>query len=272
VLAALSLTSVVVAGCGADSGTQDHESQDPGARLAATVQAEVSASTEEVTSTTALASMTARGALPPSLIGREWSRLPTRQKVVALTFDCGSNAAGVPSILSTLKRTGATATFFMCGKWAESFAGHARSIAARYPVGNHTYSHPHLTRLSASAIRREVRLGAAAIRNVTGKNPKPLFRFPYGDRDEPTIRVVNNLGYGAIGWTVDTLGWKGRRGGQTTASVVRRVLDAARPGAIVLMHVGAAPDGSTLDASALPRVIKELRARGYRFVTVAQYV
>jgi peptidoglycan/xylan/chitin deacetylase (PgdA/CDA1 family) len=256
-----------VSGCGADSPDQEVVP-----RAASTVEASFSTPPEVAEATAQGASTVSTEALPPSLVGREWSRLPTRQKVVALTFDCGSNAAGVPSILSTLKGTGATATFFMCGKWAETFPGRARSIAARYPVGNHTYSHPHLTRLSASAIRREVRLGAAAIRNVTGKDPKPLFRFPYGDRDERTIRIVNNLGYGAIGWTVDTLGWKGRAGGQTTASVVRRVLDGVRPGAILLMHVGAAPDGSTLDARALPQIIKELRERGYRFVTVAQYV
>jgi peptidoglycan/xylan/chitin deacetylase (PgdA/CDA1 family) len=214
----------------------------------------------------------AAAALPPSLVGKEWTRLPTTKKVVALTFDCGSNMAGVRSILSTLKARGANATFFMCGRFAETFPGLARSIAASYPVGNHTYSHPYLTRMSAAAVRREVRLGAAAIRRVTGREPRPLFRFPYGDRDARTIGIVNRLGYGAIGWTVDTLGWKGRSGGQTAKSVLRRVLDGLRPGAIVLMHVGAAPDGTTLDADALPRVIAALRHRGYRLVTVSAYV
>jgi peptidoglycan/xylan/chitin deacetylase (PgdA/CDA1 family) len=214
----------------------------------------------------------AAAALPPSLVGTEWTRLPTRKKVVALTFDCGSNAGGVDSILKTLKAKRAAATFFLCGRWAEGFPARARRIATRYPVGNHTYSHPHLTQLSDAAVRAEVRRGAAAIRSVTGADPRPLFRFPYGDRDARRIRVVNGLGYGAIGWTVDTLGWKGREGGQSTSSIVARVLGALRPGAIVLMHVGAAPDGSTLDAAALPRLIDRLRARGYRLVTLAPYV
>jgi peptidoglycan/xylan/chitin deacetylase (PgdA/CDA1 family) len=210
--------------------------------------------------------------LPPSLVGTEWTRLPTTKKVVALTFDCGSNAEGVDSILATLRAKGARATFFMCGRWAETYPARARRIAARFPVGNHTYSHPHLTVLSDVAVRRQVRRGEAAILRITGRDPRPLFRFPFGDRDQRRIRIVNDLGYGAIGWTIDTLGWKGRAGGQSSSTVVARVLAGLRPGAIVLMHVGAAPDGTTLDAAALPRLIDRIRARGYRLVTVAAYV
>ena len=72
-------------------------------------------------------------------------------------------------------------------------------------------------------------------------------------------------------WSVDSLGWKGTSGGMTTAKVRDRVLAAARPGMIVLMHVGANPDdGTTLDAAALPSVIAGLRAKGYTFVSLPQ--
>jgi len=99
-----------------------------------------------------------------------------------------------------------------------------------------------------------------------------VFRFPYGARDARTIALVNDLGYGSIRWTVDTLGWKGVEGEQTVESVRARVLSALRPGAIILMHVGAAPDGSTLDADALPSIIASIRARRYRLVDVAAFV
>jgi peptidoglycan/xylan/chitin deacetylase (PgdA/CDA1 family) len=214
----------------------------------------------------------ARAAIPPSLVGGEWSRLPTASKVVALTFDCGGNAAGVSSILSTLRKTGATGTFFMTGRFVEAFPTRARVIAARYPVGNHTYSHPHLTSLSAAAVVEEVRRAGAVIRRIVRKDPRPLFRFPYGDRDARTIGLVNSLGYGVIGWTVDTLGWEGRSAGQTPTSVVRRVREALRPGAIVLMHAGAAPDGSMLDADALPALVVAIRKRGYDLVAVRPFV
>jgi peptidoglycan/xylan/chitin deacetylase (PgdA/CDA1 family) len=214
----------------------------------------------------------AAAALPPSLAGGEWAVLPTSRKVVALTFDCGGSAGGVASILSTLARTDATATFFLTGRFAEVYPARARRIAARYPVGNHSYSHPDLTALSTVAVVDQVRRGAQAIRRNARRDPRPLFRFPFGARDSRTIGIVNGLGYGAIGWTVDTLGWKGRSDGQSAGSVVSRVLAALRPGAIVLMHAGAALDGSTLDADALPRIVAAVRARGYRLVTVRQYV
>jgi hypothetical protein len=70
-----------------------------------------------------------------------------------------------------------------------------------------------------------------------------------------------------VRWTVDTLGWEGKKV-ITAAGIVKRVLGNLKPGEIVLMHCGSAPDGSTLDAHALPTVIKDLEARGYAFVTL----
>ena len=72
-----------------------------------------------------------------------------------------------------------------------------------------------------------------------------------------------------VRWTVDTLGWEGTAGHINAAVVTARVLAALRPGEIVLMHVGSNPeDHSTFDADALPKVISELRARGYSFATL----
>jgi peptidoglycan/xylan/chitin deacetylase (PgdA/CDA1 family) len=82
------------------------------------------------------------------------------------------------------------------------------------------------------------------------------------------IRLVNDMGYGAFRWTVDTLGWQGRTAGRTTASVQARVLDALRPGEIVLMHCGSAEDASPLDADALHGMIRAIKERGYGFTTL----
>lgn len=208
-------------------------------------------------------------ALPASLRGAEWSQIPTTQKVVALTFDAGANADGVPSILRTLQATNTPATFFLTGRWTENHPGLARDIATRYPIGNHSVTHPNVTSLSDTGLRAEVTDAEAVIQRLTGHSTRPWFRFPYGDRDARTIRLVNELGYGSIRWTVDTLGWKGTSGGMTATAVVGRVVDTARPGQIVLLHVGSHPtDRSTLDADALPDIIEQLRAKGYRFVTL----
>ena len=209
---------------------------------------------------------------PPALqrwYGREWDRLPTRRRIVALTFDAGGDAAGVPSILATLHQERVPATFFLTGNWTAHFPVQAKAIAAAARIGDHSQTHPHFTELSTTQIRSELRSSAQVIRRVCDVDPAPLFRFPYGDRDERTIDAVNGAGYLAIGWTVDTLGWQGSAAGITVTTIVARVLAAAQPGEIVLMHVGANPDDrSTLDAAALPSVIARLRARGYTFVTL----
>jgi peptidoglycan/xylan/chitin deacetylase (PgdA/CDA1 family) len=204
---------------------------------------------------------------------QEVDRLPTHRKLVALTFDGGGDtASGTGLILKTLRRRRVPATFFLAGRWIRLHPALARAIARRYPIGDHTFDHADQTGLSSAQVRSDVRRGAWWIRIKTGRNPRPLFRFPYGARDARTIGVVNSMGYVSVRWSVDTWGWMGRSEGQSVGSVVRRVADHLEPGAIVLMHVGVARDGSLLDAAALPRVISLVRARGYRFVTLDRFV
>ena len=211
--------------------------------------------------------------IPSRLLGRDLTTLGTDRKVVALTFDAGSGNEAVASILRTLEAQHVPGSFFLTGQFVDDFPSSARAIAARYPVGNHTYRHPDLTTLSSSSVRSELRTAAARIKAVTGQDPRPWFRFPFGAVDARTISVVNAECYVPFRWTVDTLGWKGTSGGQSVTSVVSRVVAAAQPGEIVLMHVGAHPtDHSTLDADALPRVISALRARGYTFTTLAAVI
>ncbi len=192
--------------------------------------------------------------------------------MVALTFDAGADNAGAPKILTVLAHAGVPATFFMTGRWAELYPQWARRIAARYPIGNHTFDHQNLLGLTGQAVHGEIVRAAAAIDRATGHAPVRLFRFPYGSSSASTLTLVNRLGYTAVGWTVDTLGWEGTSMGQSVASVYSRAIDHLQPGEIILMHVGANPtDHSTLDADALPRIIKTIRSRGYQFVTLPRY-
>jgi peptidoglycan-N-acetylglucosamine deacetylase len=227
------------------------------------------------TSTTAPATGRTTTAVPPgppfpeSLRGQDISRLPTDRKIVALTFDAGANAAGLPSILRTLADQRVRATFFLTGTFAQTDPGHVQAIlAAGHRVGNHSMTHPYLTRLPDNEIAGEL-TRAEQVLMRTGADPRPLFRFPYGDRDARTIAAVNSQGYAAVRWTVDTLGWQGTTGGGSAQRVVQRTIEALQPGEIVLMHIGSHPDDrSTLDAEALPDVIAAVRARGYEFVSL----
>ncbi len=210
------------------------------------------------------------GPITGPLAGKDWTYIPTTRRVVALTFDAGANADAVPSILATLRREGVPATFFLTGNFVRDFPAAARSIAAAgFRIGDHSITHPYLTQLSDAAVRQEILGGAQQILSVTGENPAPLFRFPFGDANARTIAIANQAGYVPVRWTVDTLGWEGTAGHISASVVVSRVLAAARPGEIVLMHVGSNPDDhTTFDADALPQVISGLRAQGYSFVTL----
>jgi peptidoglycan/xylan/chitin deacetylase (PgdA/CDA1 family) len=203
----------------------------------------------------------------------ELERIPTQRKLVALTFDGGgATATGTRLILGTVGGRHVPATFFVSGQWIRLHPALAREIGRRYPVGNHTYAHQDLRGRSDAALRAEIRLGAYWIRKVAHRDPRPLFRFPYGARDARTVAVVNSLGYTSVRWSVDTWGWMGPTEGQSVGTVVHRFEQRLRPGAIVLMHLGAARDGSLLDARALPRVISVARRRGYRFVPLDRWV
>jgi peptidoglycan/xylan/chitin deacetylase (PgdA/CDA1 family) len=215
------------------------------------------------------------GAAPPQepfparLRNQDMPTIPGAGRVVALTFDAGANAAGLPKILSTLSARRITGTFFLTGNWAEANpAGVSQVVAAGHRLANHSMTHPGFTGLSDGQITQQVRAAEQAIL-AAGGDPRPLFRFPFGERDARTITAVNSLGYVAIRWTVDTWGWKGTTGGVTAQIVVDRTLARLQDGEIVLMHVGSNPDdGTTLDADALPQIIDRISAAGYGFITL----
>ena len=273
----LALAAAIATGLAACGGTQPGRQATPAASPpTASSPARPSPSPPATSPATSPAGPATSAAAPGTrpvtgwLAGKDWTVIPTSRHVVALTFDAGANADAVPSVLATLRREGVPATFFLTGDFVRDFPGAARSIAAAGSrIGDHTVSHPYLTRLGDAAVRQEILGAARQITAVTGKSPLPLFRFPFGDADARTIAIANQAGYVPVRWTVDTLGWEGTAGRITASVVASRVLGAARPGEIVLMHVGSNPDDhTTLDADALPQVISGLRAQGYSFVTL----
>ena len=206
---------------------------------------------------------------PAALAGRDLEVIPGAGAVVALTFDAGANSAGLPSILQTLAATRVRGTFFLTGNWAAANPAQVAAIVAGgHRLGNHSMTHPGFTVLPDAAIGQQLSGAEQAIRSGGG-DPRPLFRFPFGERDARTIATVNAYGYLPVRWTVDTLGWKGSSGGITAQIVADRVLAGLRPGEIVLMHIGSNPDdGTTLDADALPGMIQRIRQAGYGFTTL----
>ena len=193
------------------------------------------------------------------------SRATTSDKVVALTFDFGSDAGNSARILQILADRGVKATFFVTGAAAANNPAVVRSVVTQgHEIGNHSYSHPYFTKLTPTQMADELARANTAIRNASGQAPKPYFRPPYGDYNSAVLQAVGNAGYShTIMWTIDTVDWQG----VSSASIRNKVVSGATPGSIVLMHVGG---GATGTPDALPGMIDGLRSAGYRLVTVSE--
>lgn len=199
------------------------------------------------------------------------SQGPPSPRAVALTFDAGADRGFAPRILRTLERAHIRATFGMTGKWASANKDLLRRIARDHDAFiNHTYDHRSFTGYSTNTAPLtvkertwEITQTARIVHAVTGRQIKPYFRPPYGDYDQATLQLLSRLGYHyMVMWTLDSLGWEHL----PSRAILQRCLTDVKPGTILLMHVGS----QSQDAFALPALIKDLKRRGYHFVTVPQ--
>ena len=188
---------------------------------------------------------------------------------VALTFDTEfpgrPTQAGVEErILAALAEAGAVGTFFVQGRWARANPDQARAIAASgHLIGNHSNYHAPLSGLEDELLRHDIRTAEETIRTVTGADPRPLFRCPFGaGQDDPRVlAALEELGYRHVGWDVDPRDWEE---GRTPGELQRLVLDRLREpeaDAIVLLH-----GWPRATAAALPALLEALKARGAEFV------
>ena len=201
------------------------------------------------------------------LFGRALSRIESKRKVVALTFDDGPNPEATPLILDVLAEKGVRATFFVLGSHAERWPDLVRRIAHEgHQLGNHGYFHRKLQFRSPFYVARDIRLGIRAIRRAGGPAPR-FFRAPHGFRSPWTTPIASSYGERTVGWSLGV--WDSDRPG--VDEIVRRTLEGVRPGSIVLLHDGDGynPDGDRLQtAAALPEIIDELKKQGYEFATL----
>ncbi len=186
----------------------------------------------------------------------------TRHRAIALTFDDGPSPY-TPQIVAALVRMHATATFFVVGQQLTYFsAGLRDEVAHGFEVGDHTTNHAMLSVLGAGGQRAQIAGDASAIER-RGAPAVQLFRPPYGVYNATTLTILHRLHMLLVTWSVDPGDW--RRPG--SVAIMRAVLRAARPGAIVIMHDGGGDRSQTV--AALPRIIRGLRRMHYDLVTVA---
>ena len=217
---------------------------------------------------------------------------------VALTFDGGSDAGESGLILDVLEQRGVTATFFLTGDYISHNPALVQRIAAAgHEVGNHTWSHPHLTTwdsshrhhtiegLDRTIVQEELNLTAQAYQAATGRPMAALWRAPFGEVNDDLIDWAAAAGWQHVGWTrddrggrhtLDSLDWVAERSSRnylTSEQIAARILSfgaggAGLNGGIVLMHLSARRDDP--EVTRLGALIAALLADGYRLVTVTE--
>lgn len=179
-----------------------------------------------------------------------------------LTFDDGPDPKWTPQILKVLRERSIKATFFVLGQKVERYPEIARAIAAEgHEIGLHGYVHIHPWLTSPLKFRLDMKRAQKAL-NKAGIPLSPLFRPPWGYWSLFSIPLP---GFKRVMWSLPGCDWKPK---MTPDMLKNWVVERASPGCIVLLHDGADYSGKT--AEALPKIIDELMARGYKFITVSE--
>ncbi|EKN67626.1 chitooligosaccharide deacetylase [Neobacillus bataviensis LMG 21833] len=189
---------------------------------------------------------------------------------VALTFDDGPDPRFTPKILDILKEHKIKATFFLMGARADAYPDLVKRIKAEgHIIGNHTYWHPNLvTQGDISTLQSEVTKTEIRLAELSGYRTK-LFRAPYGFLYNELVEKLKEMNYSVIAWSVDSLDWHESPPEQISYNVLSNV----HPGAIIIMHDGAAWDEDrTNTIKALRLIIPALKKQGVTFETVPELV
>lgn len=198
--------------------------------------------------------------IPKPKLGRYSQGVATKTKRIALTFDDGPHPTVTKQVLATLEKYDAKATFFVTGHRVSKSPKVLQAIYdAGHEIGNHTWSHPQLTKISSSQALAQINETSRIVQSVIGEEPT-LFRPPYGAYNKA---ILSSLSVPMIMWSVDTLDWQHR----TPAKTLKAVQNGAYNGSIILMHDIHQPTADALDS-----VMSYLSKQGYEFVTVSEII
>jgi len=219
---------------------------------------------------------------------------PAPPREAVLTFDAAWSSDGAEEILDELGNLGVRATFFLAGCFVKEHPAIARRIIEEgHEVGNHTFSHAHLTRYAedgsqsslpeVTRISLDIELESARreFEEATGRQLAPIWRAPYGEINAELIAWARQVGYTHVGWSsgLDTLDWvsdQAHRLYRPPGAAARRVLallarrEPREGPAVILMHLGSDRPPVERFGRELPSVIRGAERLGYRFVTASQ--
>ena len=184
------------------------------------------------------------------------SATPVEAPKIALTFDDGPSTAWTPALLDGLKERGVKATFFLIGENADKNPEIVKRMAEEgHLIGNHTYHHVELTKVSENEARLELADTSAVIVRITGKEPEYM-RPPFGAWQRKLEQEIQML---PVLWTIDPLDWTT----ENQDEIVNKVVTEAEENDIILLH-----DCYKSSIEAGLRIVDILQEEGFVFVTV----
>ena len=185
----------------------------------------------------------------------------TEEKRIYLTFDCGFENGNTSAILDALKKHNAPATFFVVGHYLETSPDLVkRMLAEGHSVGNHTYHHPDMSKISTrEAFEKELDSLAELYQDITGSSISRYYRPPQGIYSEENLKMAQDLGYQTFFWSLAYVDWK-QEDQPSHEQAFDKLLTRVHPGAIVLLHNTSKTNGEILD-----ELLTRWEEMGYQF-------
>ncbi len=182
-------------------------------------------------------------------------------KLLSISFDCAWGVDYTDELLYQMEKFGVKCTFFAVKFWVEKYPEYCKKIVGGgHELQTHSATHPHMSKMSAQAIRAELESSSSAIEAVTGKKVT-LFRCPFGEYNDTVIKTARETGLQVVQWDVDSLDWKDI----SAKEIAERVLAKAKSGSIILCH-----NNGLHTAEALPLIFSALTDGGYKFVPISE--
>lgn len=192
----------------------------------------------------------------------------TNKKVIYLTFDAGYENGYTSKILDVLKKHKVPATFFVVGNYIDTSPDLVkRMLEEGHHVGNHTYSHPNMSKIaSKDAFSKEIKGLEAAFEKVTGQKMTKYYRPPQGKYNVHNLKMAKELGYKTFFWSLAYVDWY-RDKQPTKEEAFNKLLGRIHPGAIVLLHSTSKTNSEVLD-----ELLTKWKEMGYTFESLDELV
>ena len=191
---------------------------------------------------------------------------PTDEKVIYLTFDAGYENGNTPAILEALKKHDASATFFVVGNYLETSPELVKQMVAEgHTVGNHTFHHPEMSKISdVAAFEKELKDVETRYQEITGEELTRFYRPPQGKYNTQNLQMASNLGYKTFFWSLAYVDWIQDQQ-PTKEAAFDKLLKRIHPGAVVLLH-----STSSTNAQILDELLTKWEEMGYHFAPLSE--